>query len=248
MIKVLIVEDEKFIRDGLKLTIEWEKYGFSIIEEAINGEDGLNKILELSPDLVITDIKMPKMDGLEMIKKAKNFGKNFEAILLTSYGEFEYAKKGIELGILDYILKPLDEEYLYKALKKVKKKIKGVENESFFRIDRYLEIATDRHVYKTVKYIKENYYKKITIKTVSKDIGVSSGYLSRKIKEVLSETFLDILNRYRIQKAIDIFEAEELKMYDISEKVGFSDYKHFCNVFKKYMNIAPGEFLKRGMR
>lgn len=91
-----------------------EKYGFSIIEEVINGEDGL------SPDLVITDIKMPKMDGLEMIKKAKNFGKNFEAILLTSYGEFEYAKKGIELKDFNEL-----EEKTINFFPKIEKKVKN---------------------------------------------------------------------------------------------------------------------------
>lgn len=245
MIKVLIVEDEEFIRKGLKVTIDWEKMGFYIVSEGINGEDGLNKILEYSPQLVITDIKMPKMNGLEMIKKAKNFGKNFESILLTSHGEFKYAQIGIELGVLGYILKPLDEDILYKVLEKVKEKVEVVGKNYFFSLEEYMNNATDRHVYKALKKIQENYYKKITIQGVSDEIGVSAGYLSRKIKEVLSDTFLEILNKYRVQKAIDLFEHEELKMYKISDKVGFTDYKHFCTVFKKYMKVAPGEFFKK---
>lgn len=245
MIKVLIVEDEEFIRKGLRLTINWKEKGFDIVAEGINGEDGLNKILEFSPQLVITDIKMPKMDGLEMIKKAKNLGKSFDSILLTSYSEFEYAKTGIEIGVMGYLLKPLDDEILYRLLDKIKEKIDINKKEKFFSIDKYMDISKDRYVYKTLKNIKENYYKKLTIQDISNEIGVSVGYLSRKIKENLSETFLEILNKYRVQKAIELFENEELKMYKISDKVGFTDYKHFCTVFKKYMNVAPGEFFKK---
>ena len=91
-------------------------------------------------------------------------------------------------------------------------------------------------------------YKKFKIDIIieiADELGVSSGYLSRKFKEELEETFLEILNKYRVQKAMKLLVKEDLKMYEISEKVGFSDYKHFCTVFKKYLGMAPGEFIKK---
>ncbi|MGY0394335.1 response regulator [Fusobacterium sp.] len=257
MIKVLIVEDEEIIRKGLIGTIDWESKGCTIIGEAINGLDGMEKIIQNFPDLVITDIKMPKMSGLEMVKECYLRGIRFETILLTSYGEFEYAKEGINLGVIDYILKPLDEELLYSALDKVKqrveeqknlKKITGNEEEknSFFDIDSHIEKARaqNKYVYKALKNIKENYSKKMNIVDVSEELEVSSGYLSRKFKEELDETFLEIVNKYRVEKSIKLLLEQELKMYEISDRVGFTDYKHFCNVFKKYMGVAPGEFIK----
>lgn len=257
MIKVLIVEDEEIIRKGLIGTIDWKSKSCTIIGEAINGLDGMEKIIQNFPDLVITDIKMPKMSGLEMVKECYLRGIRFETILLTSYGEFEYAKEGINLGVIDYILKPLDEELLYSALDKVKqrveeqknlKKITGNEEEknSFFDIDSHIEKARaqNKYVYKALKNIKENYSKKMNIVDVSEELEVSSGYLSRKFKEELDETFLEIVNKYRVEKSIKLLLEQELKMYEISDRVGFTDYKHFCNVFKKYMGVAPGEFIK----
>ncbi|WP_300391048.1 response regulator [Fusobacterium sp.] len=257
MIKVLIVEDEEIIRKGLIGTIDWESKGCTIVGEAINGLDGMEKIIQNFPDLVITDIKMPKMSGLEMVKECYLRGIRFETILLTSYGEFEYAKEGINLGVIDYILKPLDEELLYSALDKVKqrveeqknlKKITGNEEEknNFFDIDSHIEKARaqNKYVYKALKNIKENYSKKMNIVDVSEELEVSSGYLSRKFKEELDETFLEIVNKYRVEKSIKLLLEQELKMYEISDRVGFTDYKHFCNVFKKYMGVAPGEFIK----
>lgn len=94
MIRVLIVEDEEIIRKGLINTIDWIEKDCNIVGEAINGLDGLEKIRELKPDLVITDIKMPNLNGLEMIKRCQSEDIVFESILLTSYGEFEYAKEG----------------------------------------------------------------------------------------------------------------------------------------------------------
>lgn len=260
MIRVLIVEDEEIIRKGLINTIDWLSKECSIVGEAINGLDGLEKIKELRPDLVIADIKMPILNGLDMIKEAQNEKIIFESILLTSYGEFEYAKEGIKLGVVDYLLKPLDDELLYKALDKVREIIgnrknleileklsKTKEEAEFFNIHLYFEKAQtkNRYVYKALKKIQSDYNKKLNIIDISDELGVSSGYLSRKFKEELGETFLEILNKYRVQKAMKLLVKEELKMYEISDKVGFTDYKHFCTVFKKYLGMAPGEFIKK---
>lgn len=260
MIRVVIVEDEEIIRKGLINTIDWIEKDCNIVGEAINGLDGLEKIRELKPDLVITDIKMPNLNGLEMIKRCQSENIVFESILLTSYGEFEYAKEGINIGVVEYLLKPLDEELLYKALDKVKQKLENMKNLEvlekvsktkeeleFFNINIYFEKAQtkNKYVYKTLQKIQNRYNEKISIIEIADELGVSSGYLSRKFKEELEETFLEILNKYRVQKAMKLLVKEDLKMYEISEKVGFSDYKHFCTVFKKYLGMAPGEFIKK---
>lgn len=260
MIRVLVVEDEEIIRKGLINTIDWLSKNCTVVGEAINGKDGLVKIEELSPDLVITDIRMPILDGLEMIKEAMKIGKVFEKIILTSYGEFDYAKESINLGVIEYILKPIDEDILYEALDKVQDKLnqlkllKRVEEVvetkdeiEFFNLEFYLDSSEikNRYVRKSLKKIEESYYEKLNIKDLAEEFSVSVGYLSRKFKEELGETFLDILNKYRVQKSIKLLMKEEFKLYEISEKVGFTDYKHFCNVFKKYLNVAPGDFLKQ---
>ena len=98
MNKIIIVEDEEIIRNGLAISFDWMEYGCNIVGLAKDGKEGLDMILELEPDIVISDIRMPKMTGIEMIQNAKKQGKEFFSIFLNSYADFEYAKSSIELG------------------------------------------------------------------------------------------------------------------------------------------------------
>lgn len=260
MVKILVVEDENIIRKGLIGTIDWLSAGFVVAGEAINGKDGLEKIEKIKPDLVITDIRMPVMDRLEMLRKAEEKSFKFEKILLTSYGEFEYAQEGIKLGVIDYILKPIDEDIFYKALEKAKEKIKRRETletvKNISEDDTELEffnpkifLGKDKNIYvdKAIEKIISSYAEKLNIKDIAEELDISASYLSRKFKDATGETFLDILNKYRIQKSIKLLQKQEYKIYEISEKVGFTDYKHFCNVFKKYLHAAPGDFAKKNV-
>ncbi len=136
--QVLIIDDEPNVRTGLKVLIPWEEYGFKVMDEGIDGVDGLNKILSLQPELVLIDIRMPGLNGLEVIEKARAQGYKGKFIITTGYSDFEYAKKAISLGVSTYILKPIDEEELIEAVKSIHEQI----NEETDRKTR-LEISND---------------------------------------------------------------------------------------------------------
>ncbi len=114
--KVLLVDDEKLIRDGLKTLVDWKGLGYEIIGEAANGLEAYEKIDELRPHLVIVDIKMPLMDGLTLIEKVYHRHINTRFIILSGHSEFEYAKKAMSLNISQYILKPIDAKLLIDKL------------------------------------------------------------------------------------------------------------------------------------
>lgn len=116
MLKVLIVDDEPIIREGLKTIINWEQYGFYICGEAANGREGLMKTRELKPDLAIVDIKMPGISGLQMIEELQKTGTECKFIILTGYSDFEFAQKAIKFGVEAYILKPIDRKELVNEL------------------------------------------------------------------------------------------------------------------------------------
>ncbi len=258
MLKVLIVEDEDIIRKGLIHSVDWLALDCIIAGEACDGLEGLALIEEHRPDLVITDIRMPLMDGIEMLEKALKIYK-FHSIVLTSYSEFEYAKQAISLKVFEYLLKPVDEEKLVGIIEKVKleisqekvygnllEKTKAAENINLVDLDIYIASGdrTNYYVTEALKQIKVNYSQKISIESIAGDLGVSHSYLSRKFRDETSQTFLDILNKYRIQKAIELLNAGKYRVYEVSNLTGFSEYKHFCNVFKKYTNSSPTEFIK----
>lgn len=257
MIKVLIVEDEDLIRKGLAYTIDWANMGCTIVGEAANGQEGVEKIQELKPDLVITDIKMPIMDGLEMLQDFKE--RDFEVIIITGYGEFEYAKKAIHLDVYDYLLKPIDEDKFCQIVKEVVKKIsekrifhqlktsiKDIDNIKLLDTEFYFKKS--EYKYKNtllvIEYIEKNYFNKISIEDVAEALEVSPSYLSKRFKSDTSRTFNDFLNSYRIQKSINLLVGGNHKVYEIAERVGFSDYKYFSQVFKTYMKCSPMEFMK----
>ncbi len=124
MYKIMIVDDEMLVRIGVKSLINWQELGFEIVAEASNGQAAYEKYVAMKPDLVITDIKMPKQDGLWLAKKIKEYNPSTEIIFLTCYDDFSYAKEAIKLKVSDYILKAeMEEEELKKILLEKKKKI-----------------------------------------------------------------------------------------------------------------------------
>ena len=127
--RILIVEDEVMIREGLAKLIK-SHTGHTVAGEASNGQEGLNLALRLRPELVITDIRMPVMDGLQMIEKLHDMNLNTRAVILSGYSEFEYAKKAIYYGVEDYLLKPLAAEDIVDVLERIEKKMEEEEQKN----------------------------------------------------------------------------------------------------------------------
>lgn len=246
MYKVLIVEDENIIRKGITFQMDWMNYDCVVIGGASDGEEGLEKIRDLKPDIVITDIRMPFKDGLRMIEEALDYHR-FETIILTGYSEFDYAKKAISLGVTEYILKPIDYALLRKALQKLIARKNASENDLLGIYKSVLDvdlITTGSNLtQQAMDYIKSNYSEKISLDSVSKICEISSVHLNAKLKEDTNYTFNDLLNRYRIMKAIEIIRTHNVLIYEIAEMVGFSDYKYFSHVFKKYVGYSPSSLL-----
>lgn len=252
MIRIVIVEDEDFIRNGLRYTIDWLSMNCVIVADAKDGEEGLEKIIEYNPDVVITDIKMPKMNGMEMLSKANTLVK-FKSIILTSYMEFDYAKKAITLKAYEYLLKPIDENKIREIMKNLHEELfppKDEPNKGMIDIDAYLQFDNNENefVTKSIRKIKDSYSEKISVESISDELSISPSYLSRKFKDITGQTFLDFLNRYRVQQAVKLLHTGKYRIYEISEMVGFSDYKHFCTVFRRYTQMSPTGFTKRSGR
>ena len=122
MWKVLLVEDEILIRKGILMTVNWASLDCMVIGEAENGEEGLKAVSDLDPDLIITDLRMPKMDGLEMLEKLREEGNRAAVIVLTAYDQFSYAQSALRLGVVDYLLKPFHDGELEETILRIRKK------------------------------------------------------------------------------------------------------------------------------
>lgn len=250
MKRVIIVEDEQIIRTGLKLTFDWARHGCVVIGEAADGGEGLQLIKSHQPEIVITDIKMPDMDGLTMIKKGLS-EVQFVSLILTSHSEFEFAKKAIKIGVSDFLLKPLDHQELAQALDSAVQHLDSLATVTLTtNIDSPYLTGCERsqpmtkHIKETVQYIHEHYDDKIILEDLVISTGMSATYLHRKFKEEMNTTINQYITFYRINKAIELMRQGEDHIYKIAEEVGFNDYKYFASVFKKKVKYTPTEFIK----
>lgn len=141
MYKVLIVDDEVLVRVGLKTTIDWEANGFTVAAEASNGEQGYEQYLKHQPDVIITDIKMPKRDGLWLVEKVRKENSDTKILVLTCYDEFSYARKALKLGADDYILKSeVEDEELVAVMQSVKKKLDELNKKRHIQVKELMNI------------------------------------------------------------------------------------------------------------
>ena len=253
MYKVLLVEDEERIRKGLRAVFPWEKCGCTVIGEAENGQEGIERIRALKPDIVLTDISMPIVNGIEMLQQTMG-EYPFAAILLTVYSEFDYARDALKLGAIDYLMKPLQNSELAAALEKA-----GMWLENQKRLMRkpagstaplksaVLQMPSEVHserVRKILRYTEKHFRKKIRINDLVGELHTSAGYLNQLFKEQTGYTYNDYLNRFRILRAMDLLEDDQQKIYQIAEEVGIEDYKYFVSVFEKYTGMTPTNYRK----
>lgn len=255
MYKVLLVEDEIMIRKGLEYSFDWLGSDCVVVGDAENGVDGAAKIRELRPDIVITDVGMPIKNGIEMLEETMEEC-GYSAIILSVYDEFHYAKQAMHLGVVEYLIKPLEYEQLSAALARAKEqcRIRKHFYDSVNKTEAVMETQVldlqlvipenvkSRRVKTMLKYIRENYKKKISIDDLVEPLMTSAAYLNQKFKEETGFPFNDFLNRYRIQQAIYLLKQGDLKVYNIAAETGFKDYKYFINVFKKYTGTSPSKF------
>lgn len=123
MLKMIIADDEQIILDGLSMSIDWRSYGIEVVGAAINGVEALEMVKQYEPDIIMTDIRMPGLDGIELIKKIKDISPSIKTILFSAFQEFQYAKEAITLGTMAYITKPLKKEDVIGEVIKAREKI-----------------------------------------------------------------------------------------------------------------------------
>ena len=120
MLKLILADDEKIIRESISRLIDWKKLGIELVGVCENGAEAYDMIMDESPDIVMTDIKMPVLDGLDLIKKTRALDENIEFIIFSGYGEFEFAKTAMQYGVRHYLLKPINENQIEEVLFKVR--------------------------------------------------------------------------------------------------------------------------------
>ena len=227
MIKVFLVEDEIIIRNGIKNSINWEMHGYDFVGEASDGELALPMILEKKPDILITDIKMPFMDGLELSEQVKKVLPATKIMILSGYNEFDYAKMAIKIGVTDYLLKPISSEKLLDAVNKVAEEIRKEqsEKEQMNQYAREMQENKESEKFNRVKLDTENYRerRKATLENLARNISL-------KVKRIKKPVALEPMNPY--ERRI-IHSALQNDKFCTTKSEGDEPYRHVVVMLKK---------------
>ncbi len=257
MYRVIIVDDEPIIVKGLSKTIPWDKYNCLVTGTACNGKEGMELINSQKPDILISDIHMPGLDGLTMIASIKSQFPNMQICILTGYRDFDYAQRAIYLGVTRYLLKPSKMNELLDALEVMTLNLSNstlnLKNEKYNQDmkesketneDNAMEESASNSfiVRNALQYIEAHYKEKIMLSEVADQIYVSQWHLSKLLHRHTGQNFLEILNNIRIDKAKDLLNNPALRIGEIAEEVGFADIAHFSKVFKRIVGISANEY------
>lgn len=243
MHKVMIIEDEEQIRSGLRHIIETVIGGFKVVAEADNGREALELICGALPDILITDIRMPEMNGIEMIRRIRGDFPNIHIIILSGYDDFEYAKQAIKYQVSEYLLKPLNRVELTEVLQKIRNQLNDKLHMHMKHDAAVDEMNEGRHVIRKVKdYVLQNLAEDISLQRVAQQVHLTHHYLSGLFKTVEGRNYSDFVSECRMDKARLLLKETNLRIYEIANLTGYVSAKHFMNVFKQRVGVTPSDY------
>lgn len=237
---LIIVEDEFIMLKELEMMIDWKSLGIELVAKATNGIEGEREIKKHNPDIVITDIRLPGQDGLQMLEKFPDV----RSIILSGYSDYKYMKKAIKIGVEDYLLKPVDNDELLKTVVNI---VTELNNEKLLKakdnIEKEvvpLEKSFSNHLINSaIGYISENYSSSIGLQEAASALNVSETHLSRLFKEVTKVNFLYYLNAFRINKSIYLLKNSNINISEIAFNCGFLNPGYYTKIFKRFLGITP---------
>ena len=232
--KVLIVDDEKIVRKGIVSILQQAFPDMQTIAEASNGEEAMKTVKTLLPDIVITDVKMPVIDGMELTKMIHTFDAEIKVIVLSSYDDYTYVRQCMKHGAIDYLLKPIDKHEFLSLI-------------NLLRVNENASMciaATDPNelINDAKNYIRKHYSEDISLTKVAEYVHLNPSYFSNLFSQKTGENFSAYLNNVRILHAKQLLLNPNIKIYEVGEKVGFSDPASFNRSFKRTEGISPSKF------
>ena len=211
----LIAEDSSVERDGLRFLIESKRYPVRVLEAA-NGEDALENMEKERADILITDIRMPFMDGLALSRAIRERGWRTKILICSAYGEFTYAKQAIEYGVSGYLLKPIQRGEFYRQFEQL---LSGLEQEE-----------------KEEEHDAQTEHGAI--------VHFAPTYLSALFRKKTGTTLIKYLTNYRMERAAKMLTKSDLPIAEIARRVGYDNISYFSLLFKARFGVSPAQFRK----
>lgn len=245
MYKSLIVDDEKPVWVAIRKLGHWNQYQISQPHTAANGKDGLCAMRELRPEIVFVDMEMPIMSGGAFLEQASAEFPESQFIIISGYDEFSYAQHALRYGACDYLLKPIVEKELNRAIEKAVLKINphavfdGQEetvSESAITPEKAVEIIK--------QYVDNHYCQNFKITMFEEKYFFSTAYLSKLFHSRYGYSIYEYALKLRMERAQELLKNTDIKIQDIAERLGYSDNHYFSKAYRNYYGISPSQSRK----
>ena len=241
MWKVMIADDEHYMLEAMENLMDWEKMDCQLVFKAKNGKALLEEVKKNLPDIIITDIKMPLVNGIDVAKYVYENTLPTQVIILSAYADFWFAQEAIKYDVCGYIIKTSVIEMLpgmiQKAIKKLESSYQEIEkeNEEYYSDDIFGRLQ---------KYIADHYMDKLSLSQIATEIHANGSYLSRLYKTKTGQNLFDSINKMKLEKAKEYMHQGK-RIYEIAQMVGFDDVSYFSRVFRKHEGCSPREYENR---
>ena len=256
--KVLLADDEQIERMALAKRLH-KHFGDSlVIWQAADGNEAVRLCFKERCQIVIMDISMPELNGVEAAEQIRRLDEDCEIIFLTAYDEFSYAKRAIAIHALDYLLKPCEEEELTAVMEEAVGRIQKREQFEKLHMEQEmpeetgaempepdLEEEPDRlgqAAEKIRRYIRKNYMKDISMQDAARMMNYSDAYFCKLFKQCFDQNFTSYLTGFRVNEAKKLLRDRRISVKDVSMQVGYYDSNYFAKVFKRMTGMIPSEY------
>ncbi|KPV57547.1 AraC family transcriptional regulator [Paenibacillus sp. A3] len=263
MYKVLIADDETLDLEGMKTFIPWESLGMEIVGAVTNGFSACELIETQKIDVLVTDVNMPNMSGLELAKRAKERFHDVRIIFVSGYRDFQYVKEALTLQAYSYVLKPMNEDELIQSLERIRRDLDdarkreqaehevrqmlsgGAQSAPSPAVDGKTADGMGKNgklIQEMIDMMRSELERPLTLKEVADQFSFSPNYLGQMFKEATGQTFHEYLVALRMEKAGELLRDPKLRIYEVAYRVGYRYMPYFSKQFKETYRMTPLEF------
>ncbi len=242
----IIVDDEPWSLLDIEKSFPFEELGFFVVGAFQDSRRALQAILQSPPHLVVTDIRMPNLDGLDLVSAMRQNNLETEVLILSGYSEFAYAKQAIRMGVTGYCLKPTDPAEVRDLLAEVKKKLDMAEgNGAEPAVGEALSAENEAGFEAMLAHIRAHFEDKLSLGELAPQFALNANYCCSLFAKHVGKTFSQYVTELRIQKACELLKGSEGSLETVAHQVGFTDVFYFSKVFKKQCGLSPSSYRRQ---
>jgi len=260
MRRLLIAEDEELARRELETTVPWERWGYMLVGAAEDGAQAWDLIKERRAEVVVTDIRMPGLDGMALMRKAESElapSARPLFVIVSGHADFEYAREAVRLGAFDYLIKPVDDAELESAMRRAARRADEIEHLAGLEKAASTDLAYgllrdltrerasdagDEYVEAAIADLRERFVVDLSADSVAGRIGISGDHLSRLLKRSTGLTFNEYLTRLRMKRAMELLRDPSVRIGEVADLSGYKDARYFSTLFRRIVGMTPSEF------